>query len=46
MVAGGCIIVMEMVYKMDFSLIGFIICSLILGFGMPPNKSFLCFLCL
>ncbi|KAF9663979.1 hypothetical protein SADUNF_Sadunf17G0108300 [Salix dunnii] len=34
MVAGGCIIVMEIVYKMDFSLPGFIICSLILGFGI------------
>ncbi|CAK7344341.1 unnamed protein product [Dovyalis caffra] len=34
MVAGGCIIIMEIVYKMDFSLPGFIICSLILGFGI------------
>lgn len=34
MVAGGCIIVMEMVYGMDFSLPGFLICCLILGFGM------------
>ncbi|KAJ6734998.1 ZINC TRANSPORTER [Salix purpurea] len=34
MVAGGCIIVMEIVYKMDFSLPGFIICSLLLGFGI------------
>lgn len=33
-VAGGCIIVMEIAYKMDFSLPGFVICSLILGFGM------------
>ncbi|CAK9149862.1 unnamed protein product [Ilex paraguariensis] len=32
MVAGGCIIVMEIVYKMDFSLPGFLICSTILGF--------------
>ncbi|KAH9675760.1 zinc transporter [Citrus sinensis] len=39
MVAGGCIIVMEMVYKMDFSLIGFIICSLILGFGIYEATS-------
>lgn len=38
MVAGGCIIVMEIVYKMDFSLPGFLICSIILGFGMH-NKS-------
>lgn len=34
MVAGGCIIVMEIVYNMDFSLPGFLICCLILGFGM------------
>lgn len=34
MVAGGCIIVMEIVYKMDFSLPGFLICSIILGFGI------------
>ncbi|OMP04758.1 zinc transporter 5-like protein [Corchorus olitorius] len=34
MAAGGCIIVMEIVYKMDFSLAGFIICSSILGFGI------------
>nr|DAD31818.1 TPA_asm: hypothetical protein HUJ06_010669 [Nelumbo nucifera] len=34
MVAGGCIIIMEIVYKMDFSLLGFLICSIILGFGM------------
>ncbi|KAJ6960452.1 hypothetical protein NC653_038476 [Populus alba x Populus x berolinensis] len=34
MAAGGCIIVMEIVYNMDFSLPGFIICSLILGFGI------------
>lgn len=34
MVAGGCIIVMELSYKMDFSLAGFLICSLILGVGM------------
>ncbi|XP_052203800.1 uncharacterized protein LOC127809137 [Diospyros lotus] len=33
MVAGGCIIVMEIVYKMDFSLLGFLICCTILGFG-------------
>ena len=40
MVAGGCIIVMEIVYKMDFSLPGFLICSIILGFGMS-NKTVL-----
>lgn len=34
MVAGGCIIVMELSYKMDFSLVGFLICSLILGVGI------------
>ncbi|XP_026402899.1 uncharacterized protein LOC113298384 [Papaver somniferum] len=34
MVAGGCIIVMEIMYKMDFSLPGFLICSTILGFGI------------
>ncbi|CAN1122571.1 hypothetical protein LINPERPRIM_LOCUS2798 [Linum perenne] len=34
MVAGGCIIILETLYKMDFSLPGFIICSLILGFGI------------
>lgn len=39
MVAGGCIIVMDIVYKMDFSLLGFLFCAAILGFGM--NKAFL-----
>ncbi|XP_004516665.1 uncharacterized protein [Cicer arietinum] len=34
MAASACIIVMEIVYKMDFSLTGFVICSLILGFGI------------
>ncbi|KAI4352221.1 hypothetical protein L6164_006494 [Bauhinia variegata] len=34
MVAGACIIVMEMVYKMDFSILGFTVCCLILGFGI------------
>ena len=34
MVAGGCIIVLEIVYKMNFSLLGFLICSAFLGFGM------------
>ncbi|GMN28089.1 hypothetical protein TIFTF001_001919 [Ficus carica] len=32
MVAGGCIIIMEIVYKMDFSLAGFLICCFLLGF--------------
>ncbi|CAL5372470.1 unnamed protein product [Camellia sinensis] len=39
MVAGGCIIVMEIVYKMDFSLLGFLICSTILGFGIYEATS-------
>ncbi|GAV89544.1 hypothetical protein CFOL_v3_32958 [Cephalotus follicularis] len=39
MVAGGCIIVMEIVYKMDFSLLGFLICCLILGFGIYQATS-------
>ncbi|XP_065848176.1 uncharacterized protein [Euphorbia lathyris] len=39
MVAGGCIIVMELIYNMDFSLPGFIICSLILGFGIHEATS-------
>ncbi|XVF20800.1 hypothetical protein REPUB_Repub12eG0034200 [Reevesia pubescens] len=34
MAAGGCIVVMEIAYKMDFSLAGFVICSSILGFGI------------
>ncbi|ONK68055.1 uncharacterized protein A4U43_C05F6830 [Asparagus officinalis] len=34
MVAGGCIILMELAYNMDFSLVGFLICSSILGFGI------------
>lgn len=34
MVAGGSIILLEIVYKMDFSLVGFVICCSILGFGM------------
>lgn len=33
MAAGGCIVVLEIVYKMNFSLPGFVICSVILGFG-------------
>nr|GMC59947.1 zinc transporter 5 [Ipomoea batatas] len=39
MVAGGCIIVMEFVYKMDFSLPGFLICAAILGFGIHEATS-------
>ncbi|XP_023634447.1 zinc transporter 5 [Capsella rubella] len=34
MVAGVCIIVMELAYEMDFSLPGFIVCCLVLGFGI------------
>ncbi|CAN8275985.1 unnamed protein product [Cochlearia groenlandica] len=34
MVAGVCIIVMEIAYEMDFSLPGFIVCCLVLGFGI------------
>ncbi|XP_058091503.1 uncharacterized protein LOC131237637 [Magnolia sinica] len=39
MVAGGCIIVMEIAYKMDFSLLGFLICSSILGLGIIQATS-------
>ncbi|KAL6130820.1 hypothetical protein ACLB2K_069199 [Fragaria x ananassa] len=39
MVAGGCIIVMEMVYKLDFSLPGFLICCIVLGFGIYEATS-------
>ncbi|KAK4416485.1 hypothetical protein Salat_2474000 [Sesamum alatum] len=39
MVAGGCIIVMEIVYKMDFSLPGFLLCAAILGFGIHEATS-------
>ncbi|KAK7381080.1 hypothetical protein VNO78_33604 [Psophocarpus tetragonolobus] len=38
-VAGVCIIIMENVYKMDFSLTGFTICCLILGFGIYEATS-------
>ncbi|XP_066309435.1 uncharacterized protein [Miscanthus floridulus] len=34
MVSTGCIIVLEIVYQMDFSLLGFLVCSVILGFGI------------
>ncbi|KAK9106964.1 hypothetical protein Syun_022975 [Stephania yunnanensis] len=39
MVAGGCIVVMETFYGMDFSLLGFLICSIILGFGIYEATS-------
>ncbi|GAU36543.1 hypothetical protein TSUD_277490 [Trifolium subterraneum] len=39
MAASACIIVMEIAYKMDFSLAGFVICSLILGFGIYEATS-------
>ncbi|XP_059293324.1 uncharacterized protein LOC132046644 [Lycium ferocissimum] len=39
MVAGGCIIVMEIVYKMDFSLLGFLVCAAILGIGIYEATS-------
>ncbi|XP_009618399.1 uncharacterized protein LOC107812709 [Nicotiana tabacum] len=39
MVAGGCIIIMEIIYKMDFSLLGFLICAAILGFGIYEATS-------
>ncbi|KAG9448913.1 hypothetical protein H6P81_008878 [Aristolochia fimbriata] len=38
-VAGGCIIIMEILYKMDFSLVGFLICSTILGLGIHQATS-------
>ncbi|PKA59695.1 hypothetical protein AXF42_Ash011819 [Apostasia shenzhenica] len=34
MVTAGCIILMEISYKMDFSLLGFLICSTVLAFGI------------
>ena len=40
-VAGGSIILLETVYKMDFSLVGFIICCSILGFGLFKFSSIL-----
>ncbi|GKU97575.1 hypothetical protein SLEP1_g10710 [Rubroshorea leprosula] len=39
MVAGGCIIIMETLYKMDFSLPGFVICSSVLGFGIYESTA-------
>ncbi|KAL6529919.1 hypothetical protein OROMI_028564 [Orobanche minor] len=38
-VAGGCIIVMEIVYKTDFSLPGFLLCAAILSFGIHEATS-------
>ncbi|KAF2537407.1 hypothetical protein F2Q70_00000088 [Brassica cretica] len=34
LVAGACIIAMEIAYEMDFSLPGFIVCCVVLGFGI------------
>lgn len=39
LVAAGCIIVMEIVYKMDFSLLGFLVCAAILGIGIYEATS-------
>ncbi|KNA25869.1 hypothetical protein SOVF_001760 [Spinacia oleracea] len=39
MAAGGCIILLEILYKMDFSLAGFIICCAVLGFGIYEATS-------
>ncbi|CAA2958755.1 zinc transporter 5, partial [Olea europaea subsp. europaea] len=39
MVAAGCIIIMEIVYKMDFALLGFLICAAILGIGIYEATS-------
>jgi hypothetical protein len=39
MVAAGCIIVLEINYKMDFSLPGFMVCALILAFGIYKATS-------
>ncbi|KAG6513411.1 hypothetical protein ZIOFF_023735 [Zingiber officinale] len=39
MISGGGIIVMEILYQMDFSLMGFVICCSILGFGMLQSLS-------
>lgn len=38
-IASGCVIMLEMMHKMDFSLIGFLICSSILGFGIMEATS-------
>lgn len=39
MTASGCIIVLEIAYKMDFSLLGFLLCSVFLGFGLYQATS-------
>ncbi|KAL6845440.1 hypothetical protein ACP4OV_024935 [Aristida adscensionis] len=39
MVSAGCIIVFEILYKMDFSLLGFLLCSAVLGFGIYEATS-------
>ncbi|XP_051141364.1 uncharacterized protein LOC127258533 isoform X2 [Andrographis paniculata] len=39
MVAGGCIILMEIMYKRDFSLPGFLVCATILGIGIHEATS-------
>ncbi|KAJ0923132.1 hypothetical protein HanPSC8_Chr05g0212181 [Helianthus annuus] len=39
MAAGGCLIVLEIFYKMDFSLLGFLICCTLLGFGIYEATS-------
>lgn len=39
LVAGGCVIVMEIAYKMDFSFLGFLFCGAILSFGIHEATS-------
>ncbi|KAJ3670652.1 hypothetical protein LUZ60_008078 [Juncus effusus] len=39
MVTGGCIILLEIFYGFDFSLLGFILCASILGFGIYQSTS-------
>lgn len=39
MVAGGCLIFMEIIYKMNFSLVGFLVCCTLLGFGIYEATS-------
>ncbi|XP_044331490.1 uncharacterized protein [Triticum aestivum] len=38
-VSTGCIIILEILYKMDFSLPGLLLCSVILGFGILEATS-------
>lgn len=45
LVAGGCIVVMEIIYKLDFSLAGFLICLALLGWGMYAWSMHVVFLC-